>query len=121
MVSLALYVASCAGCSGIGRVWIEGGPSFGCKMLLGTRKRGEVVTLGNGDRGRVVRHSQRGPTTTLALIDPMLDCESDDHTEYPSETGVRSTMPALAVKDDEAGQTKARHDYVDPLQRTKAL
>ncbi len=112
----------CTRCDGIGRIWLDGGPSFGCKMTLATRKRGEIVTLGNGDRGRVVRHSKRGPTTALVLIDDMFEQEAAEATEYPSETGVRSTLPALAINDDEAGQAKSRHDQVDPLQReTKAL
>ena len=121
LLPLATHVGSCPACNGIGRIWLEGGPSFGCKMTLATRKRGEIVTLGNGDRGRVIRHSKRGPTTALLLIDDMFGQEAEEATEYPSETGVRSTMPALAVNDDHAGQERAKHDHVDPLQREKAL
>lgn len=108
----------CRPCDGIGRVWMEGGPSFGCKMTLASRKVGEVVTLGNGDRGRVVRHCKRGaPTTDLVLIDDMFETEADETTSYPSITGVASTLPANARNEDSAGQTRSRQDQLDPLQR----
>lgn len=112
----------CERCDGIGRVFIAGGPSFGCKLQLSGRKRGEIVTLGNGDRGRVVSHSKRGrPSTRIALIDELFETESPAPTEYPSSTGVRSTLPALAQRDDEAGNARAKVDNMDPMQRNVAL
>lgn len=108
----------CAECDGIGRVWIPGGPSFGCKMTLADRRVGEIVTLGNGDRGRVARHCRRGePTTEIALIDELFETESEETTSYPSVTGVISTMPSNARSEDTGGQTRSRHDHLDPLQR----
>jgi hypothetical protein len=91
-------------------------------MTLGDRHRGEIVTIGNGDRGRIVRHVERGrPTTFVALIDEFFDTEAEEATEYPSETGVRSTLPAAASIEDKHGRAKARADLVDPLQRKSAL
>lgn len=108
----------CLGCDGIGRVWMEGGPGFGCKMTLAGRKVGEIVTLGNMDRGRVVRHSKRGtPSTDIVLIDPLFDTEDARTTNYPSSTGVLSTMPANAQSEDTHGRTRSRQDQLDPLQR----
>jgi len=110
--------AVCRSCGGIGRTWVEGGPSFGCRMKLADRKVGEVVTLGNGDRGRVVRHNKRGtPTTELALIEEFFETEAAEPTSYPSATGVASSLPANAKSENTTGQTRSRHDQVDPLQR----
>lgn len=55
----------CARCDGKGKVWVVGAPSFGCKMTLGSRRLGEIVTLGNGDRGRILRHDKRATPTTV--------------------------------------------------------
>jgi hypothetical protein len=110
--------AMCWPCDGIGRVWIDGGPSFGCKMRLATRKVGEVVTLGNGDRGRIIRHCRRGePSTEIAIIDEMTEEEAEVTTSYPGTTGVRSTLPAGAKEEDAAGRSRTRRDQLDPLQR----
>lgn len=113
----------CTRCDSIGRVFIQGGPSFGCKIILGTRNIGEVVTLGNGDRGRVVLHSRRGTHTTMvALIDEMFDAEERTPTSYPSSTGVKSTMPSLSRPEDQSGRKQSRVDHSDPLQKEmKAL
>lgn len=110
----------CARCQGIGREFIEGGPTFGCKIALSKTKPGQIVTLGNGDRGRVIRHCHRGtPTTEIALIDPMFDDESTETTTYPSETGVAS-MSASSWFADPSGGSRGKEDHLDPLQGRKA-
>lgn len=106
----------CQACKCIGRVYIEGGPSFGCKYTLEDCKPGQIVTLGNGDRGRVIQHVRRGkPTTEVALIEPMFEEEATATTTYPSETGVAS-MSASWWKKTEGGN-RAREDHLDPLQQ----
>lgn len=106
----------CKACGSIGRVFIDGGPSFGCKITLVQCKPGQIVILGNGDRGRVIRHVRRGePTTELALIDPMFETEDRATTTYPSVTGVAS-QSAVWWQDDPSGQKQGRRDQLDPLQ-----
>lgn len=106
----------CPDCDGIGRVFIEGGPLFGCKMTLAGQKPGEVVTLGNGDRGRIVRHIRRGtPTTELAVIDAFYGTEDIDPTWYPSSTGVSSVESQRPVYDMANGIRAG--EVHDPLQR----
>jgi hypothetical protein len=109
----------CARCDGICRVFIEGGPSFGCRMTLEDAKLGQIVTLGNNDRGRVVRHSARGtPTTEIALIDPMFDEESPTTTTYPSATGVISmSIGSWFHDEDQKGLRASREDPMDPLRK----
>jgi hypothetical protein len=113
---------SCRPCGGIGRVWIDGGPSFGCKFTLEDCQPGQIATLGNGDRGRVLRHCERGtPTTEVALIDPMFDEESTETIAYPSITGVLSMSASMWARTS-SGRARARVDHLDPLQKeTKAL
>jgi len=102
----------CAACDGIGRCWIDGAPSFGCKMKLSQRKVGEVVELGNGDRGRIMWHAKG--TTFVALIGDFSGVEDDQPTSYPSATGVRSvTDPRWHKDDNDHGADRA--DESDPL------
>lgn len=115
--------AVCGPCDGIGRVWTTGGPSFGCKFALKNTKPGQIAMLGNGDRGRVVRHCKRGtPTTEVLLIDPFLEEEAATPTTYPSVTGVIS-MSASSWFEDPHGESRGKQDHLDPLQqqRTKTL
>lgn len=106
----------CPGCDGIGRAWVDGAPSFDCKVTLGDRNPGEVVTLGNGDRGRIIQHVRRGtPTTLVALIDEFTETEDRTFTEYPSVVGVRSVSHASWFH-AENGKTG---DELDPLQRNR--
>jgi hypothetical protein len=112
----------CRVCAGLGRVFIQGGPSFGCQYTLEDCKPGQIVTLGNGDRGRVMRKCNRGtPTTDIALIDPFLDEQARETTRYPTITGVAS-MSAVLWLQDSSGGARGREDHLDPLQkRTKEL
>lgn len=112
-------LAHCPACDGIGRVSIEGGPLFGCKYTLKDAKPGQIVTLGNGDRGRVIRHNRRGtPTTDINLIHPFLDDEATEATSYPNNTGVASMSASSWL---EKPPRDARHDHLDPLQKGKLL
>lgn len=115
--------ALCPTCDGLMRTWLEGGPTFGCKLTLATCRPGEIVILGTGDRGRVVRHCKRGtPSTDLALIDEFDDAEQPEPTSFPSIVGVLSVSVASWSHEDLAGESKSRGDYLDPLQRkTSAL
>jgi hypothetical protein len=108
---------SCPTCDRIGKTWIPGAPGFGCKMKLGSRKVGEIVTLGNGDRGRILRHNKHGtPTTSLGLIGEFDDRESHTPTSYPSVTGVASVADPRFFTDDE-DHAKSHEDVVDPMRR----
>lgn len=114
------------GCDGVGRVYIEGGPSFGCRLTLADCKRGQIVTLGTHDRGRLVRHGWRGVDvdgpprwTELALIDPLFETEATALTWYPSETGVASA--SVTMKSGDRRGDRSRADHVDPLQQRRAL
>lgn len=105
----------CPSCDGRGYVWGPGAPGYGCKIVLSERHVGEIVTLGNGDRGRIVRHSPRkDPTTTyLCLINDFSEEEDYRPTGYPSEVGVRSVGVARYSVDD--GRDERGQDMVDPL------
>jgi hypothetical protein len=105
----------CRGCDGIGRTWIPGGPSFGCKLTLADVKRGQIATIGNGDRGRVLRHCERGSITELILIEPMFEIEEETPTWYPSATGVVSMSAAAWFRDDSSGNRGDGADPIDPL------
>lgn len=109
----------CSQCRGIGRVFIEGGPSFGCKLKLSDCHPGQEVTLGNGERGRVLRHCKRAtPTTELIRYDPMFDRWEDAPTTYPSVTGVVIVISTAWHRNPaKAGRSE---DLIDPLkQRSK--
>lgn len=105
----------CRACDGSGKAWVPGAPSYGCKILLGSRKLGEIVMLGNGDRGRIVRHDKRSPaTTSIALIGDFDGQESSYPTSYPSIVGVVSVSDPRWFTDDK-GHAHGRQDATDPL------
>ncbi len=107
----------CVMCDGIGRAWVEGAPLFGCKMVLGDRKVGEIVTIGNGERGRITRHDHRAtPTTSVALIDEWTEKEADEATSYPSSVGISSVADPRWHKDD-SGHAHSREDQADPIRK----
>lgn len=109
-------------CNGIGKTWIPGGPSFGCKLVLAKCRPGEIVVLGTGERGRVIRHVKRGtPSTDVALIGDFDDLEEETPTSYPSVVGVASISVGQGRPQDIAGQVRSRTDHLDPLQKQKAL
>jgi RecJ-like exonuclease len=108
----------CPVCDGRGFDWAPGGPLFGCKMQLRDRKPGEVVTLGTGDIGRIIRHDKRKPpATAIALFGVFDGVESDERTYFPSETGVASvSSPAWMTA---ASGGRDREDVLDPLRKQK--
>jgi hypothetical protein len=108
----------CSICDGSGHQLVEGAPLFGCTMTLGSRKRGEIVTLGNGDRGRIQRHTKNGtPMTFITLIGDFDDVESTYTTMYPSSIGVSSVADARWCEDnDHQGE---RQDNEDPMRKAR--
>lgn len=114
------------GCDGVGRVFIEGGPSFGCRLTLAGCQRGQIVTLGNRDRGRLLRHIWRGADmdgpprdTELLLIEPFFETEATEATWYPSCTGVLSA--SVTLKSQARRGNRGRADHLDPLQQRRPL
>lgn len=110
--------ASCPPCGRLGRVWLPGGPLFGCQMALDDRKVGEIVTLGTGHRGRIVGQYENGtPTTKIALIGDFDGLEDPVSTSFPSAVGVLSVSVDSYKREDAHGRARAREDHLDPLQR----
>lgn len=111
---------TCVRCERMGRTWLDGGPSFGCRMTLDDCKVGQIVILGTGHRGRIVRKNMNGtPATAVALIGEF-DQEEEKHgTWFPSVVGVQSASIGNWTHEDTAGRTRAKQDHMDPLQRRK--
>ncbi len=116
----------CVPCGGIGRTWTPGAPAFGCVIKLADRDPGEIVTLGNGDRGRILWHMPRRKkkvvpeTTFLGLLDEFTDRESYTPTMYPACVGVSTVDESRRVVDLESHDRDREIDYNDPVQRTVA-
>lgn len=110
----------CAKCDGLGYVFAPEAPTYGCKETLSDRRPGEIVELGNGDRGRILRHekSPGNPTTVVALIGLFDGAEAELGTHFPSETGVRSVDPETWKPKTKADRRKSA-DPNDPLQQPK--
>lgn len=114
----------CALCDGVGRTWVARAPLFGCKITLAERNPGEIVTLGNGDRGRILFHSPRKKkgsvpeSTYLGLMDDFDDAEDHAPTRYPSCVGVAAVGVPRAPGDDHHGERSP--DPSDPMQREPA-
>ena len=116
----------CHTCDGIGRSWAPGAPSFGCDVTLADRDPGEVVTLGNGDRGKILWHMPRKSkkvrpeTTFLGYIDEFTGAESHRPVAYPSCVGVLSVDIPRTPLDREVHDREKSLDLNDPVQRTAA-
>lgn len=114
----------CAGCQGVGKTWIVGAPDFGCSITLADRDPGEIVTLGNGDRGRILWHvprkskKVRPETTFVGLIGEFDEIESHAPVSYPSCVGVSTVDWSRAVVDGDAHAGEREIDYNDPVYRT---
>lgn len=109
----------CPTCKGLRKVWRPGAPRYGCKITLGQRKPGEIVTIGNGDRGKILAHRKNGtPTTMIALIGEFSGLESKESTTYPSCVGVISVAHQNWFYDDDA-HANDREDETDPMRRMK--
>lgn len=108
----------CPQCGGICKVWAPGAPGYDCSMTLADRAVGEVVTLGNGERARILWHIPRkGPEFTfLGIVDEFLEVESHHPIPYPSCVGVSQVdNPRATVKNvHDRGRSV---DHIDPIQR----
>lgn len=105
--------STCKACGGLGRTWAKDAPGYGCSMTLDSRNVGEIVVIGNGDRGRIVRKDKT--TVWVNLIAEFNDAESSISTLYPGCTGVASVSDPRWQKDD-AG-AGMREDQTDPVRR----
>lgn len=115
----------CASCDGVGRTWAPGAPGYDCKIRLADREPGEIVQLGNGDRGRILWHSprknkrQKPDVTFIGLIGDFDDVESAIPTKYPSCVGVISVGIQRLAGDADDHAHDHSEDLSDPLQRRR--
>lgn len=120
------YWSSCPDCKQTGRVWAPGAPAFECSITLADRYPGEIVTLGNGDQGRILWHMPRKKkkvtpeTTFLGLFEEFTGQESYTPVSYPSCVGVSTVDHAIVMADDEAHDRERDIDYNDPIHRQVA-
>lgn len=109
---------TCKACGGVGYVFAPGAPAYGCVLVLGDRALGEIVTLGNGDHGRVLRHSRSGtPTTWLGPIGLFDQIESHEPVMYPASAGVAEVTLKREHGDRRSHANARTVDPDDPLQR----
>lgn len=117
---------SCGMCDRIGKAWAPGAPDYGCSQTLADRDPGEIVTLGNGDRGKILWHMPRKKkkvkpeTTFMGLFDEFTDQESHKPVPYPSCIGVASIEVSRAPGDTKAHDHDRSVDYNDPIHRQLA-
>lgn len=116
-----LIMQRCRACDGLGRQWAPGAPTYGCTVTLADREPGEIVTLGNGQRAKILWHMPRRrrgqlpETTFLDILADFSEAESLVPVPYPSCVGVASVDAARAVLDREAHEREV--DPNDPMQR----
>jgi hypothetical protein len=114
---------TCPTCDGIGRSWAPGAPSYGLEQTLADRVPGEVVTLGNGDQGRIAWHMPRKAkkvrpeTTFLLVMDPFTGAEDPRPVPYPSCIGVASVDVSRAKVEDVSHAGERDLDLNDPVHR----
>lgn len=113
----------CQSCGGLGRQWAAGAPAYGCTIALADREPGEVVTLGNGQRVKILWHMPRKrpkvrpETTFVDILTEFYESETFIPVPYPSCVGVASVDVARAVADREAHDRERAEDPNDPVQR----
>jgi hypothetical protein len=114
----------CPACDGLGREWAPGAPAYGCAVTLADREPGEIVTLGNGQRAKILWHQPRKsrkvrPETTFLdlLEDGFFERETFKMVPYPSCIGVALVSNPKPVLDREAHDRERVEDLNDPLQR----
>lgn len=113
----------CSVCDGVGKSWVAGAPLFGCAITLADRYPGDVVTLGNGDRGKIAWHMPRKikkvrpETTFVLLLEEFTDRELPAPLAYPSCVGVASFESTRRANDNEAHDRERTIDYSDPIHR----
>lgn len=114
----------CALCRGTCRRWAPGAPAYGCEITLADREPGEVVTLGNGQRAKILWHMprrRRGQVPETTFLDILVDFTEQETfvpVPYPSCVGVSSVDAARAVVDRDAHERET--DAGDPLQRYRS-
>lgn len=115
------WLQRCSACDGLGRQWAPGAPAYGCKETLADREPGEIVTLGNGQRAKILWHQPRKrrgqvpETTFLDILADFSEAETLVPVPYPSCVGVASVDAPRAILDREAHDREA--DPNDPMQR----
>jgi len=116
----------CRACDGLGRQWAPGAPAYGCTITLADRVPGEIVTLGTGQRAKILWHQPRKTkkvtpeTTFLGFIAEFTDEESLDPVPYPSCVGVLSVDFTRVTVDHGAHDGERAEDLSDPVQRHAA-
>jgi len=109
---------TCRPCRRLGRVWLPGGPLFGCKMTLDDRNVGEIVTLGTGHRGRIIAMPAGNvPTAYIAIIGDFDGLEQHPAVGFPVCVGVLSVSVDTYRPPDRVDRSGRREDQLDPLQR----
>lgn len=109
----------CHRCDGLGRKWAPGAPSYGCTTTLADRYPGEIVTLGTGERAKILWHmprkkpKQKPESTFVDLLEEFTDAETYRPIEYPSCVGIAEVIVARV---SEQTAKVARGDDGDPLQ-----
>ncbi len=112
----------CPACDGLGRQWAPGAPAYGCDTTLADREPGEIVTLGNGLRAKILWHmpcKRRGgdppETTFLDILVEFYETETYFAVAYPSCIGVAlfDAQRKAVDREDHAREV----DVSDPLQR----
>lgn len=121
-------VRRCSTCDGLGRQWAPGAPAYGRTVILADREPGEIVTLGNDQRAKILWHQPRKrpkvtpETTFLDLLDTsdFFERETFKPVPYPSCIGVSSVDAPRTAGDREAHDRERAADLGDPLQRQRA-
>lgn len=110
----------CVACDGLFRQWAPGAPAYGCQITLADREPGEIVTLGNGQRAKILWHlpykreNGRPETTFLDILVEFYETETFIPIPYPSCIGVSSVETARFTL---GGGNGREVDAGDPLQR----
>jgi hypothetical protein len=92
-------------------------------ITLADRDPGEIVTLGNGDHGRILWHMPRKTkkikpdTTFVGIIGDFDGVESHEPVAYPSCVGVSTVDWSRAIVDRDAHSGERTPDYNDPIYR----
>jgi hypothetical protein len=113
----------CWSCDGLGRQWAPGAPAYGCSITLADREPGEIVTLGNGQRVKILWHMPRKrpkvrpETTFVDVLVEFYDTETFVPVPYPSCVGVATVDVSRAAGDRETHDRERSADLNDPMQR----
>lgn len=122
-VGNAIERVRCRSCDGLGRQWAPGAPAYGCTTTIADREPGEVVTLGNGQRAKILWHMPRkrpkiAPETTfIDILEGFFETETFVPVPYPSCIGVASVDSPRTVADRDAHDRDRTEDPGDPMQR----